>query len=85
MTFDLANIVGLTGSAMMVGAFAYSNLTKLLNLVVFNLLNLLGAFMLIASLAVHFNLGSMVLEIAWAAIAFFGLVRALFAQAQARA
>jgi hypothetical protein len=83
MTLDLADIVGLSGGAIMVAAFAYSNLTKFLNLVLFNLLNLLGAIMLIASLSVHFNLGSMVLEIVWAAIAFFGLVRALFAQARA--
>jgi hypothetical protein len=83
MTLDLANIVGLSGGALMLAAFAYSNLTKSLNLVLFNLLNLLGALMLVASLVVHFNLGSMVLEIAWAAIAFFGLVRALFAQARA--
>jgi hypothetical protein len=83
MTLDLANIVGLSGGALMLAAFAYSNLTKSLNLVLFNLLNLLGALMLVASLVVHFNLGSMVLEIAWAAIAFFGLVRALFARARA--
>ena len=44
---DTANIVGLTGSALMVVAFAYSNLAKVMNLVLFNLLNLIGAIMLI--------------------------------------
>ena len=83
MTLDLANIVGLIGSAIMVIAFAYSNLAKRMNLVLFNLLNLLGAVMLGASLTVHFNLASMLLEIVWAAIALFGLVRALMARARA--
>jgi|AraplaCL_Cvi_mCL_1032061.scaffolds.fasta_scaffold00043_141 hypothetical protein len=83
MTLDLANIVGLIGSAIMVIAFAYSNLAKRMNLVLFNLLNLLGAVMLGASLTVHFNLASMLLEIVWAAIALFGLVKALAARARA--
>ncbi len=39
--------------------------------------NLVGAFLLIASLTVHFNLAAMVMEIAWAFIAMFGLVKAL--------
>jgi len=83
MMLDLANIVGLIGSAIMVIAFAYSNLAKRMNLVLFNLLNLLGAVMLGASLTVHFNLASMLLEIVWAAIALFGLVKALAARARA--
>jgi hypothetical protein len=82
MTFDLANIVGLVGSALMIVAFAYSNLTSRLNLVLFNLLNLVGAALLIASLTVHFNVASMALEVAWAAIALFGLIRA-FTKARA--
>jgi len=83
MSWDLADVVGLAGGAMMVAAFAYSNLAKALNLVVFNLLNLIGAILLIASLAVHFNLASMVLEIVWAAIALLGLVRAFSKKAPA--
>ena len=83
MTLDLANIVGLIGSAIMVIAFAYSNLTRAMNLVLFNLLNLVGAAMLGASLTVHFNLASLTLEIVWAAIALFGLVKALMTRARA--
>ncbi|WP_116089509.1 CBU_0592 family membrane protein [Sphingomonas crusticola] len=80
MIFDLANIIGLIGSAIMVVAFAYSNLAKSMNLVLFNLLNLVGAVMLGGSLMVHFNLASLALEIVWAAIALFGLVKALMAR-----
>lgn len=74
MTFDLANVVGLAGSALMVIAFAYSNMVRAMNLTVFNLLNLVGSLLLIASLTVHFNMASMALEIIWALIAILGLL-----------
>ena len=83
MIWDSANIIGLIGDAAMVAAFAYSNVSKCMNLVVFNLLNLVGAAMLGASLMVHFNMASMALEIVWAAIALFGLVKALSTRARA--
>jgi hypothetical protein len=77
MTFDWANIVGLAGSGLMVVAYAYSNMAKTLNFLLFNLLNLAGSLLLIWSLTVHFNLASMVLEVVWAAIALLGLGNAL--------
>ena len=75
--FDWANIVGLIGSGMMVVAYAYSNMTRMLNFTLFNLLNLVGALMLIVSLTVHFNMASMALEVVWAIIALIGLGKAL--------
>ena len=83
MIWDEANIIGLLGDAAMVVAFIYSNVSKSMNLVLFNLLNLVGAIMLGASLMVHFNMASMALEIVWAAIALFGLVKALTMRARA--
>lgn len=77
MSIDLANIVGLIGSALMVVAYAYSNMAKSLNFVFFNLLNLIGSLLLIWSLTEHFNLASMMLEIVWAAIALLGLGNAI--------
>ncbi|MBT2185536.1 CBU_0592 family membrane protein [Sphingobium nicotianae] len=76
MTIDLPNIVGLLGSALMVIAYGYSNIARQMNFRLFNLLNLVGALMLIASLTVHFNMASMALEIVWAMIALFGLITA---------
>lgn len=73
MTLDWANIVGLLGSGLMVVAYAYSNIARELNFIWFNLLNLVGSLLLIASLTIHFNLASMALEIVWAAIAVIGL------------
>jgi hypothetical protein len=77
VTFDLANIVGLLGSALMIVAYGYSNMAKAMNFLIFNLLNLAGALMLIWSLTVHFNLASMVMEIVWAAIALLGLYNSI--------
>ena len=77
MTFDWANLVGLLGSALFVGAFAYANAAARLNKLAFNIANLLGAVLLLISLSVHFNLAAFVLELAWAAIALWGIVRAL--------
>ncbi|WP_150292347.1 CBU_0592 family membrane protein [Sphingobium estronivorans] len=78
MIFDLANIIGLIGSGLMVAAYAYSNVAKALNFTLFNLLNLVGALLLISSLTVHFNIASMAMEIIWAVIALIGLAKALW-------
>ncbi|MBB5985727.1 CBU_0592 family membrane protein [Sphingobium lignivorans] len=78
MTQDmLANIVGLLGSALVVGAYGYSNVARAMDFRLFNGLNLAGALLLIASLTVHFNLAAMTLEVVWAIIAALGLARAM--------
>lgn len=84
MTFDWANIVGLIGSALMVVAYAYSNIAKSMNFTLFNLLNLVGSLLLIGSLTVHFNIASMALEVVWALIAILGLARTFFDKSRGR-
>ncbi|QGN55592.1 hypothetical protein [Novosphingobium sp. Gsoil 351] len=74
---DWANIIGLMGSAIFIAAFAYANAAARLDKVMFNVANLIGAVLLLASLWVHFNLAAFVLEAAWAVIAAWGLVKAL--------
>jgi hypothetical protein len=69
----LADGIGLVGSALMVVAYAYSNMAKTVDFLFFNLLNLVGSLLLIASLMVHFTLASMLLEIVWSIIALLGL------------
>lgn len=76
----LADVIGFIGSGIMVFAYAYSNMAKRMDFVLFNLANLVGAAMLITSLAVHFNMASMALEIVWAGIAALGLMKALMAR-----
>ena len=77
MSSWLANAIGLIGSAILVAGYAYSNMAARVNFALFNVLNLVGALLLIVSLSVHFNLASMLLEIVWSAIALLGLAKAL--------
>jgi len=83
MNSTTADIVGLIGSALFIAAFAYANLAKAFDKVWFNLANLIGALLLLASLWVNFNLAAFVLEVAWAGIALVGLVAALRARTRA--
>jgi len=41
----------------------------------YQLLNLMGAIALIASLLVHFNLGSFLIEVFWIIITLYGIVK----------
>lgn len=84
MHFDWANIVGLIGSALMVVAYAYSNIARAMNFTLFNLLNLFGSLLLIFSLTVHFNIASMALEVVWALIALLGLAKTAFGKSKER-
>jgi hypothetical protein len=72
-----ADIIGLTGSALFIGAFAYANVAKELNKLLYNVANLAGAILLLISLSVKFNLAAFVMELAWGVIALVGLVAAL--------
>ncbi len=73
----MADIIGLAGSVLFIIAFGYANLTKQMDQILFNSLNLLGAVLLLTSLWVHFNLAAFCLEVAWAIIAALGLGKAL--------
>ncbi|EDL50532.1 hypothetical protein [Erythrobacter sp. SD-21] len=72
-----ADLIGFAGSFCIVAAFAYSNMAKQLNLLLFNMVNFIGAALLTVSLTVNFNLPTMVLEIVWMGIALFGIAKAL--------
>lgn len=72
-----ANLIGFAGSFCIVAAYAYSNVAKKMNMVLFNLVNFLGAALLAVSLTVNYNLPTLVLEFVWMGIALFGLGRAL--------
>lgn len=78
--FDWASMVGFAGTACIIGAYAYLTLAKTTNPLVLHGTNLLGAALLTVSLLVHTNWASLVLEGFWAAIALFGLARALRAR-----
>ena len=82
MNGTLADAIGICGSTLFIGAFLYANRAKEMDKLLFNAINLIGAILLLISLAVHFNLAAVLLEAAWAAIALGGLVSALKARSR---
>ncbi len=83
MSVDSADLIGIAGSVIFLVAFAYANIASTLNKLLFNAANLAGAILLLISLYVHFNLASVLLEVAWGAIALIGLVGAWRARGSA--
>jgi hypothetical protein len=83
MTPDTANYIGFAGMALIVAAYAYVTASKAANLYLLHGMNLVGALLLVHSLTVNRNLPSMVLESIWAAVAVFGLTKALLARGRA--
>jgi len=75
--FDWASLVGLCGTACIIGAYAYLTLATRTNPLLLHSTNLLGAALLTVSLLVHTNWASLVLEGFWASIALFGIIKAL--------
>ncbi|MBD2841555.1 CBU_0592 family membrane protein [Erythrobacter rubeus] len=77
---DWASYVGFVGTACIIGAYAYLTYVEQPNPFILHGVNLSGAALLTVSLMVHTNWPSLVLEGFWAAIAIFGLFKALRAR-----
>lgn len=75
-----ADLAGFAGSILILGAFARQTWRHTPPDVAHNLMNLAGAALLSWSLTVNYNLPALLLELAWAGIAAFGLVRLLAAR-----
>ncbi|MGB3711772.1 MAG: permease [Erythrobacter sp.] len=74
---DIYSIVGFIGTTCIIGAYAYLTYVERPNPFVLHGTNLAGAVLLTVSLLVHTNWPSLVLEGFWAAIALFGIAKAL--------
>jgi hypothetical protein len=70
----IADIVGMAGTFLVVGAFFLLQLNKANPKgLLYNLMNLCGALFLLFSLCINFNLASFVIEIFWIAASLIGL------------
>ncbi len=70
----IANVVGMLGTTMVVGAYFLLQMDKMdAKGLAYNLWNLVGALLLLLSLLVHFNLASFVIELFWIAASLVGL------------
>ena len=72
-----ANIAGFIGMACIIFAYAYATGKAAPNPFIQHGVNLAGALLLTVSLLVNLNPASLVLEFFWAAIAIWGLVKAV--------
>jgi hypothetical protein len=77
MTELEANLAGFAGMACIIFAYAYITWRERPNPFIQHGVNLLGAVLLTMSLLVNMNPPSLVLEGFWAAIAIWGLAKAL--------
>jgi hypothetical protein len=75
---SLYDVGGLAGVALILVAYAGAALDRLKATSALACgMNLVGAALILASLAQDFNLSAVIMEAAWAVVALFGLVRAL--------
>lgn len=80
----LANIIGMLGTAAVVGTYFLLQVDRLdAKGLAYNLWNLIGAILLLLSLLVHFNLASFVIELFWITASLIGL-RQYYLQRRAR-
>ena len=71
----LGNVLGFAGALIVLAVYARQTLLSKPADALYYLGNLLGTMLLGASLTIHFNLASLCLQIAWGAIALFGLIK----------
>lgn len=75
--FDIYSLIGFVGMACIIGAYFYLTAKDEPNPFILHGTNLVGAALLTVSLRVHTNWPSLVLEGFWAAIAIWGLWKAV--------
>ena len=72
---DIYQWTGFIGMAFVVIAYLFLQTNKYtIKSLEYQLLNLVGAILLLISLFVHFNLGSFIIEIFWIIITIYGIV-----------
>lgn len=75
---EFSNHVGIVGVILTLMAFYLINMNKVTsNSLSYQWLNLVGSILLLYSLLFHWNLASVLIEIAWISISLLGLYRAL--------
>ena len=78
MSFNITDIIGLLGVALILLAYGLLQLERINpKSVHYSAFNGIGAILILISLIYSFNLASFIIEIAWLVISVFGLVKAL--------
>ncbi|MGG7047746.1 MULTISPECIES: CBU_0592 family membrane protein [unclassified Campylobacter] len=75
---DIFQFIGFLGMICVVGGYFLLQVGQVnSDTMGFQLINLVGAVLLIISLCVHFNLGSFLIEIFWIGITIYGIYKIL--------
>ncbi len=75
---DIYQIIGFVGMLFIVYAYLLLQIKKYtITSFSYQVLNLIGAILLLISLFVHFNLGSFIIEVFWIIITLFGMYKNL--------
>jgi hypothetical protein len=75
-TIDLADVIGIAGVIMILIAYYFLSVGKWISdSMHYQVLNFAGAWLILFSLYFHWNLSSVVIEIAWIIISVMGMVR----------
>ena len=75
---DIYQIIGFVGMLFIVYAYLLLQIKKYtITSFSYQVLNLVGAILLLISLFVHFNLGSFIIEVFWIIITLFGMYKNL--------
>ena len=71
---DIFQIIGFVGMVCIVYAYLLLQINKIdQKSLKFQLINLVGAILLLISLCVHFNLGSFIIEVFWIIITLYAI------------
>lgn len=75
---DFYQLLGFLGMLLVVYAYLLLQIKKYtITSFPYQILNLIGAILLLISLFVHFNLGSFIIEVFWIIITLFGMYKNL--------
>lgn len=81
MSYGAYDVIGNAGVAMILIAYLLVQLDRLdARGVAYSLVNAVGASLVVVSLVVDFNLSAFIVEVFWALISLYGLVRSLRAR-----
>jgi predicted membrane protein len=73
---DIFQVIGFIGMIFIVWAYYILQMGKYTHdSLYYQLLNLVGAILLLISLCVHFNLGSFIIEVFWIIITLYGMYK----------
>ncbi len=73
---DIYQIIGFIGMIFIVWAYFLLQIKKyIISSFSYQILNLIGAILLLISLFVHFNLGSFIIEVFWIIITLYGIYK----------